>query len=292
MTNKNVFTKAVRKKTKLKLCLTGVSGSGKTYSALKMAAGIGGKIAFIDTEAGSASLYSNLVNFDVLELGAPYSPDRFVSSIEQAEKDGYDVLIIDSMSAAWAGSGGVLELVDDITKASRSKNSYMAWSEGNKEQEKLIQKILTSPLHIIACLRSKTAYEVMDNNGRKAPVKIGLQPIQRDSVEYEFQVVCDLSRENHFSTVSKDRTGLFGDKPFLITEKTGQELIGWLNEGVAEPKLNHDDLVTKIKSCSSFEDLTFLFNTMPDTDKNKDMVKLFAERKQEIINENAEDVPQ
>lgn len=235
--NKNMFQKATRKKAKLRLAITGVSGSGKTYSALTLAKGLGGKIACIDTESCSASLYSHLADFDVCELSSPFTPDRYIEAITQAEEAGYNVLIIDSMSAAWAGSGGVLEMVDDITKASKSKNSYMAWNQGSKEQEKLIQKILTSSLHVIACMRSKTAYELTDNGqGRKTPIKVGLQPIQRENTEYEFQVVFDISRDNHYAIASKDRTELFKDTPFLITEKTGKTLLKWLDEGIEQAK--------------------------------------------------------
>lgn len=293
MMNKNTFTKAVRKKSKLRLALTGVSGSGKTYSALMLAKGIGGKIACIDTEAGSASLYSHIIDFDVLELSAPFRPDKYIEAITQAEDAGYNVLIIDSLSAAWSGSGGVLEMVDDITKSSKSKNSYMAWNVGSKEQEKLIQKILTSSLHIISCMRSKTAYELMDNGqGRKTPVKIGLQPIQRDNTEYEFQIVFDISRENHFATASKDRTQLFTDIPFLITEKTGNRLIDWLDNGVEVPKVvvkNSIDtsLAEKIRSCTSCDELNTLYKySLPlitSDNEKKDLIDQCANKKQELF---------
>ena len=289
----NTFTKAVRKKAKLRLALTGVSGSGKTYSALMLAKGLGGKIACIDTESCSASLYSHLIDFDVLELSAPFSPDKYIHAITQAEEAGYNVLIIDSLSAAWAGSGGVLEMVDEITRSSKSKNSYMAWSTGSKEQEKLIQKILTSQIHIISCMRSKTAYELMDNGqGRKTPVKIGLQPIQRDNTEYEFQVVFDISRENHFATVSKDRTELFGDSSFLINDKIGKRLIEWLDNGVEAPKVIIRDsldksLLEKIRACASCEELNLLYKySLPlitsDNEKN-DLIKQCAVKKQELF---------
>jgi hypothetical protein len=293
MTIKNGFTKATRKKAKLRLALTGVSGSGKTYSALMLAKGLGGKVACIDTESCSASLYSHLIDFDVLELSAPFSPERYIDAIKQAEESGYDTLIIDSMSAAWAGSGGVLEMVDDIAKSSKSKNSYVAWAQGSKEQEKLIQKILTSSLHIIACMRSKTAYELTDNGqGRKTPVKIGLAPVQRDSVDYEFQVVFDISRENHFATVSKDRTEIFNDVPFLITEKTGKTLMKWLDSGVEPPKPTICDIVDaivldRINACNSEKELSAIYKELAPEMTSElqmaDLVRNCARRKQEII---------
>ena len=270
------------------------SGNGLTlHSALMLAKGLGGRVACIDTEAGSASLYSHLIDFDVLELCAPFSPDKYIDAITQAEEAGYNVLIIDSLSAAWAGSGGVLEMVDDITRASKSKNSYMAWAVGSKEQEKLIQKILTSSIHIICCMRSKTAYELTDNGqGRKTPIKVGLQPIQRDNTEYEFQVVFDIARDNHFATASKDRTELFADKPFLIDDKIGKKLIAWLDSGVEMPKpvvKNNIDmsLVERIQTCGSTDELNSIYKDslgfMTSENEKNDLIKFCSMKKQELF---------
>lgn len=294
---KNIFSRATRKKAKLRLAITGVSGSGKTYSALVLAKGLGGKVAFIDTENCSASLYSHLIDFDVMELSAPFIPEKYIEAIEQAEISGYSVLIIDSLSSAWSGSGGVLEIVDDITRSSKHKNSYMAWNEGSKKQEKLIQKILTSSLHIICCMRSKTAYDLVDNGqGKKVPVKIGLQPIQRDSVEYEFQVIFDLARENHFATVSKDRTNIFGDSSFLIKKDTGKKLNEWLNSGVETPSIP-DDFVETIMACKTIVELSdhyrkLITYAITDVQRN-DLLSSCAKRKKEIqAILTSEDIPQ
>jgi hypothetical protein len=299
----NGFVKAERKKSKLRLCLTGVSGSGKTYSALRLAKGMGGKIAFIDTEAGSAQLYSDITNFDVLELSAPYSPSRYIESIGQAETAGYDTLIIDSLSHAWAAEGGVLDIVDKLSQSSNSKNSFMSWNKGSKEQNALVDKILASPLHIICCLRSKTAYELVDTgNGRKAPKKFGLAPVQRENLEYEFSAVLDISRDSHLAVVSKNRTTLFKDEtPFLITEKIGKDFIKWLDQGVEPEKpasrefLNHE-IMDRINNCEDTKSLEGLFRELKQeiitNDDKNNLITICAAKKEKIINKIAnEDVP-
>ncbi len=286
----NVFQKAVRQKSKLRLALMGVSGSGKTYSALRLAKGLGGKIAFIDTESGSAQLYSNIADFDVLELGPPYTPTSYVNAIRAAEEADYEVLIIDSLSHAWAGEGGVLDRVEKITEASRSKNSFQAWNKGTKEQNMLVDKILSSNLHVICCIRSKTAYEIVEDNGKKRPVKFGLAPVQRDNLEYEFSLVMDISRDNHLATVSKNRTDLFNDEvPFMITEDTGKQLNKWLDSGIIAPvKKGVDEvIIDKIYKCNSVTELSTLYKdlaTDPATSTwIQDLVGVCAKRKQEIL---------
>lgn len=225
------FHKAERRKAKLRLALCGVSGSGKTYSALMIAQGIGGKIAMIDTENGSGELYADVCDYDVCQVTAPYTPEKYIAAIHEAEAGGYNVIIVDSLSHAWAGEGGLLDKHDAISKASRSGNSYAAWREITPLHNKLVDTILQSPCHIIASMRTKTAYEIQDENGKKAPKKVGMAPVQRDGMEYEFTVVMDLSVESHIATASKDRTGIFDGQYFKPTVETGSQLLGWLESG-------------------------------------------------------------
>ena len=124
----SLFKKAVKSRSKLRLALIGPSGSGKTYSALAIAAGLGSNIAVIDTEHGSASKYADLFNFDVLELGS-YSPEKYVEALKAAAAAGYDVVVIDSLSHAWMGKDGALEMVDRAAARSKSGNSFGAWRE-------------------------------------------------------------------------------------------------------------------------------------------------------------------
>ena len=226
------FAKAKRKKAKLRLALTGPSGAGKTYSALLLAKGLGGSIACIDTERGSASLYDNVAEFDTLDLSPPYTPERYIQAIKAAEQAGYSVLIIDSITHEWSGVGGCLELVDEVAKARYKGNSWSAWNDITPRHRSLLDTILQSPLHIIVTMRSKTETAQIEENGRKKVAKLGMKAEQRDGFEYEMTVVLDITHDGHYATASKDRTGLFTDKdPSPITEATGQTLLQWLDSG-------------------------------------------------------------
>ena len=205
------FTKAQRKKAKLRLAITGPSGSGKTTAALNLAIGLGGKIAVVDTERGSASLYSDMTEFDALDLDAPFTPERFVKAIEAAEKAGYSVLIIDSLSPEWSGVGGCLELVDEVARARYKGNTWSAWNEVTRRHRALIDKINASGMHIIATMRSKTETAQVEENGRTKVIKLGMKPEQRDGIESEFTVVHELSYDGHYATALKGRTGKFRD---------------------------------------------------------------------------------
>lgn len=229
------FRKAQRKKAKLRLAITGPAGSGKTYSALLLAFGLGGKIAMIDTENGSGDLYCDLGDYDICSLNAPYDPRKYIQTIHEAEQAGYDTLIIDSLSHAWSGEGGVLDLQSRAAASSKSGNSYTAWRQVTPLQNRLVDCILASPCHIIATMRSKTDYAQMQNEkGRTEIRKVGLAPVQRDGMDYEFTIVFDLSME-HSVTVSKDRTSLFDRQVFTITQETGKTLRKWLDTGAEIP---------------------------------------------------------
>jgi hypothetical protein len=229
------FKPAVRKRAKLRLGLTGPTGSGKTYSALLIASGMGGSIGMIDTEHGSGSLYDDLCNYEVAELGAPFTPQRYIDLInEGAEK--YDVLIIDSLTHAWTGAGGVLDMHGKATSDSRSKNSYAAWRTVTPKHNLLVETILQSPAHIICTMRSKMAYSLEEGDSGKGTVRpLGLQPVQRDGMVYEFTTVFDISVE-HVATATKDRTGLFAiDDPFTPDQETGLKILQWLESGEPVP---------------------------------------------------------
>lgn len=265
----SMFKKAERKKSKLRLALCGVSGSGKTLGALMIAYGIGGKLAVIDTENGSAALYSKKYPFMGIELSPPFSPARYIEAIKNAEKEGYEILIIDSLSHAWFAEGGVLDIVDKTTKSSSSKNSYIAWKEGTPEQNKLVEAIIRSGMHIIVTMRSKESRDIVENNGKKTVVKMGLDPIQRGGISYEFTTVLDISVDGHIATSSKDRTGIFDGQHFLIEENTGKNLLDWLNEGIDIT----DDWINQIKSCKSLEQLKHVFSNAQKSNKDLNFIE-------------------
>lgn len=254
-----MFKKAERKQAKLRLALAGPSGSGKTFSALLMAKGLGGRIAVIDTEHGSASLYADIADFDVLELHAPYSPERYAEAITAAEQAGYSVLIIDSYSHEWTGSGGCLESNEKLAHQKFKGNTWAAWNETTPRHRKLTDKILTSPLHIICTMRSKT--ETVQGEGKKV-IKLGMKSEQRDGTDYEFTVVLDITHDGHAAIASKDRTKLF-DQPEVISEDTGRRLLAWLNDGKSQADLQAtalQDALSKIPVTETMQELQSVYS--------------------------------
>ena len=219
------FKKAHRSKAKLRLAIAGPSGAGKTYSALLIASGIVPleKVAVIDTESGSADLYADLGGYSTV-------------TINPAEAAGFELIIIDSLSHAWSGEGGLLDQQGKAADSKYKGNSWAAWREITPLHNQLVETMLHTPLHVIVTMRSKTEYIQTDVNGRKQIQKVGMAPIQRDGIEYEFTTVFDLS-QNHTATVSKDRTKLFDGQYFTPTADCGKALLQWLNAGapVTEP---------------------------------------------------------
>ena len=245
-----MFRKAERRQAKLRLALCGPAGSGKTYSALLVAQGLapGGRVALIDTERRSGELYADLMDYDVSPIDPPFTPTRYIELIREAEASGYDVLIIDSLSHAWMGEGGVLEMHDKATAASLSGNSFAAWREVTPAHNRLVNTLLGADLHVITTMRTKTAYDMVDDGkGKKKPIKVGLAPIQRDGMEYEFTLVMDLSVEGHVATASKDRTRLFDGVHFVPTPETGEDLRGWLESG-RDPAEESRKLLRRLKA--------------------------------------------
>jgi hypothetical protein len=231
----HVFKKAERKSAKLRAAFCGTSGSGKTYSALLLARGLSDKVAVIDTERGSSELYADLFGFDVAQLAPPFTPQRYIELIRVAATQ-YDVLVIDSLSHAWAGEGGVLEMHDNATRSDRSGNSYTAWRNVTPQHNALVDAVLNAPCHVVCTMRSKAAYELVDDGkGKKKPVKIGLAPIQRDGIDYEFTLVFDLSVDGNIATASKDRTNLWRGRNEIISDIHGRELREWLESGKSAP---------------------------------------------------------
>jgi len=227
------FQPAVKYDSRLRMALAGPSGAGKTYSALAIATALAGdgKVAVIDTERGSASKYADLFNFDVLDLDSPFHPDRYVSAIREAEQAGYSILVIDSLSHAWNGTGGLLEIVDGIARRSKGGNTYAAWSEATPIQNRLIDGITRSKLHIIATVRSKQDYaqERDERTGKTIIKKLGMAPIQRDGIEYEFDVFSDLDMENTL-VVQKSRCPALAGQ---VISKPGKDVAAILSTWLA-----------------------------------------------------------
>lgn len=221
--------KASKQQSKLRIDISGPSGSGKSYGALLIAKGLVGnyeKICVLDTENGSADLYSDLGGYSVLPFKSPYSPQRYMNAIDMIQKDGFECIIIDSFSHAWAGEGGLLEIHQSFG------GRFQDWAKSTPIQNKLIQAILGTDMHVICTTRRKHEWHVENVNNKIKVKKVGTKEVQRDDVEYEFTVSFMIDNDNHLTTIGKDRTQLFCDPvPFLITEETGILLKIWNNNG-------------------------------------------------------------
>lgn len=225
----SMFQKATRQQVPLKLGITGPSGSGKTTAALRCMRGLvgpEGRIAFCDTENGSASLYAHLTDFDVVNMNPPYQVAKFLAVIKAAEEGGYAGLIIDTGSAEWQELLAEKEALD-----ARGGNSFANWGAITKKHEDFLKAVRNARIHIILCLRAKQEHvQDKDASGKTTVRKVGMAAIQREGAEYELTTVFDIAMD-HNAKASKDRTGLFDGRLEPVTEETGREIAAWLATG-------------------------------------------------------------
>lgn len=236
-----MFKQATRNEVKLRMALLGPAGSGKTLSALLIARGLvgpAGRIGVIDTENNTASLYSGKLGvgeFQTAAMNPPYLVNKYIQAVHYAEEH-FDVIIVDSLSHAWAGEGGILEQKTAVD--SRGGNSFTNWAKFTPEQNQLISAVLHSKIHIIATMRTKTEYVLEDNDkGKKVPRKVGMAPVQRDGFEYEFDIILDIAQD-HSAHASKDRTGLFEGQFFKPSNEIGKRIFNWIPTEVKEEVKN------------------------------------------------------
>lgn len=235
--------KAVKYDSKLRMALAGPSGSGKTYTALTLATALAGDkgVCVIDTERGSASKYADIFEFDVIDLDN-FHPNNYIEAIAAAQEAGYGVLVIDSLSHAWNGPGGLLEIVENITKRSQNKSSFNAWGEATPLQNRLIDAITRAGLHVIVTMRTKTEYVIEQNErGRSAPRKVGMAPVQRADVEYEFDVYADMSIDNEMIIQKSRCSALAGQVIPKPDARVAGVLSEWL-QGAPSPVLHPSDI--------------------------------------------------
>lgn len=270
---------AERKQAKIKMGLQGPSGSGKTYSALLLAYGLiedWSKIVVIDSEQHSSDLYAHLGNYNVLHLEQPFSPERYFEAIELCEDARMEVIIIDSISHEWDGPGGILDIHGNMT----GNSSFTNWSKLTPRHNAFVQQILQSNCHVIATIRSKQDYVLSERNGKQVPEKVGMKPITRDGMDYEFALVFELDLK-HNAIATKDRTGLFMDKPqFIITSATGTTIREWCNQGTSL-----DVVIAEIKACESVEGLRNIWRNYPTY--RKVLEPIMVKRKEAILDEKA-----
>ena len=216
---------AEKRKAKSRVMLEGPAGSGKTYSALLMAKGLGcTNVVVVDTECSSADLYANLYKYKVMPFAAPYNPERYVEAIAYAVSAGHDAVILDGISPEWKGEGGCLEI------HSKLGGKFQDWARVTPRHNAFIQAILNCPIHIFVTVRTKVGYEI---NDRKVS-KLGLAPEMREGMDYEMTCVFSLNQQ-HMATASKDRTSVFDGQEQVISETTGAKLLAWLNDGSDAP---------------------------------------------------------
>jgi hypothetical protein len=258
-----------RSQARIRIAIQGTSGSGKTYSSLLLAYGLTTnwtKIAVIDTENQSADLYANLGQYNVISINSPHTPEKYVEAIEICENAGMEVIVIDSISHEW-------ETLLDI-QSNMPGNSFTNWAKITPRHNALINKILSSSAHVIATVRSKQDYVLTDKNGKMVPEKVGLKGVQRDGLEYDFTIVFDVNIK-HQASASKDRTGMFVDKPeFTITSATGKQILEWCLEGgksshtpgvfsLTEEFEKNLQFLDVIQACKNMDELIKIFNANP-----------------------------
>ena len=265
--------KAQRKKVKLRLNISAPSGAGKTYSSLLMAKGLCGdwsKVAVIDTENGSSSLYSDLGEFSVVDLVAPYTPEKYTQALKICEDAGMEVVIIDSTTHEWAC------LIEENELLAQSKfrgNTWSAWSQTTPRHDRFIQSILQSNVHVITCTRSKMETIMTDDKKVK---KVGMKDVQREGWEYELTISLNIDRDTHRAIASKDRTNLFENvNPFIITEETGKQIANWCDSGVSELAI----AINEMEIVANIEDLKNCWSKYKNLQTNKEFIKIKDERK-------------
>ena len=262
---------ASRRKVKLRLNLASPSGFGKTYGALLIAFGITNnwdKIAVIDTEHDSASLYSHLGNFKTLSLSPPFTPDRYIEAIKVCEQADMEVIIIDSITHVWKGEGGLLEYQNALG------GRYQDWAKATPLYQRWLNAILDSKCHVITTNRKKQGYNMITEGNKTKVEKAGLDDEIRDGYDYEVTVALEITNDKHMARASKDRTNLFAGKPdFVITPETGKKLLDWCNSGISLK----DEVNQYIQGCNNMNELINVFNQYPSM--QEELKKEFSAKK-------------
>ncbi len=251
---------ATRESVKLRMSISSPTGFGKTYGALLIAYGITedwSKIAVIDTENRSASLYAHLGKYYTIPLTPPFTTDKYIQAIEICEKGGIEVIILDSITHVWKGEGGLLEYNNSLG------GKYQDWAKTTPLYQKWLNKILNSSCHIISTMRKKQAYSMVTENGKTKVEKKGMEDEIRDGFDYEMTVAFEVVNDNHLAKTSKDRTQMFDGKPeFILTSETGRMIKEWCEAGV-DVQQEVKEAVEKLANCASVDDLKLFKDTLP-----------------------------
>lgn len=242
-----LISRAQREKVRVKVLLMSPSGAGKTYSSLRLAKGMGGKTLLIDSEARRGLYYADEFDYDYVELkevrktdedyeeykkilpriDEPFAPENYIALIKYAIDNGYDNLIIDSLTHEWNAKGGILD-----TLSKMSGNDFAKWKTLTPRHNDFIYHILHSPINVIATVRGKDEYVLESKDGKQVPKKIGLGAVQRDGMEYEYTVTFNIDQESHIATPQKDNTHIFESRFKVLDEEDGIKLVEWANKGI------------------------------------------------------------
>lgn len=236
-----VFKPAARKAVPMLISLSGTSGSGKTFSGLLLAAGLAGtgRVAMIDAENGRGALYEDdpdiraaLPNgYDYTQIAAPYSPERYTAAITAAEKNGAAVCIIDSTSHEWEGEGGCCDIAEN-----NKLRGMPNWAKAKLAHKRFVGHCLSSPMHIIFCLRAREKVKIAkDANGKEQVMPLGIQPIAEKNFVFEQLLSLQFDEATHRASgikVPKMLSGMFSGHR-LITKTDGEAIRKWNETGVS-----------------------------------------------------------
>lgn len=245
------FKRAVRPTIWTKALLSSPSGGGKTYTALRVATGLknaiekaGGeaKMAFIGSESQRDLIYANEFDYDILQLESPFTPESYADAISDAISEGYKIVVVDSLTHEWSGTGGVLDIHGKIPG-----NSYTAWQKVTPRHNAFLDALIESPIHVIATVRGKDEVVLEDVNGKQIPKKVGLGYDQRNNLEYLFNVSFNIDRDTHVASEFKDNTHLFEGKSRVLTEKDGVALYEWASNGSDEEIIKRASVLAESK---------------------------------------------
>ena len=275
---------ASRKRVKLRLNIASPSGFGKTYSSLLIAYGITNdwqRIAVIDTENDSASLYSHLGEYKTLTLNPPHSPARYIEAIKTCENAGIHVIIIDSVTHVWKGQEGLLEYQNALG------GRYQDWAKVTPLYQQWLNAILQSKCHIITTNRKKQGYNMITEGNKTKVEKAGLDDEIRDGYEYEMTVALEIINDKHMAKASKDRTQLFVDRPeFVISIETGKVILDWCNQGI-EPlsideqiEANTDEIIKRVEACKTVNELIGIYKLYPKYQES--LLHQFTNKRQQL----------
>lgn len=298
--------KAKREKLKVPIMITGASGSGKTVSALLMAKGIiekmfpdlsdqeqWEKIGVIDTEHKRSLLYAGstvagvfIGEFLHLDFEPPFTVDNYIKAFNMMKDSGVEVVIVDSLTHAWSGEGGILEQVENLQRGN-SKNQMLAWNKVKPIEKQFLKLVTSNSVYVIGTARSKQAYDMEKNDaGKNQIVKMGLKPDQKDSLEYEFAIAMRIGQD-HTAEATKDNSNMFG-QPFIVTPEVGHKIYDWSDQGI-DLKKQRDDLISEItKLAGESEEHEKQFAAMHNKINNIPLVNVknnVLERMKEVLSE-------